>query len=220
MKTLPQRIQRRRTKGFRLPEGTICVSRPSKWGNPYRVGKNTGLPLEQALDRYRHWLFGQIAGGKLDLDDLRGAKFLACWCPLGRPCHVDVLLEALGKEVPLLLCTEPAVSVMVYEGGSIRISGPGGESVALGSGAVDELRKILGPPSSSLRQLLRLAEARDFVIIRPLHDGGGQPTGAFDIGLGEFDEPYPPYESFLEGDHGELERCLSEMDAETGEPEC
>jgi hypothetical protein len=28
------------------------------------------------------------------LEPLRG-KNLACWCPLDRPCHVDVLLESL-----------------------------------------------------------------------------------------------------------------------------
>jgi hypothetical protein len=33
----PQRIQLRRTKGWRKPEGAIVVARPSKWGNPYRL---------------------------------------------------------------------------------------------------------------------------------------------------------------------------------------
>jgi len=30
------RIQLKRTKGWRLPEGAIVVSRPSRWGNPFR----------------------------------------------------------------------------------------------------------------------------------------------------------------------------------------
>jgi hypothetical protein len=34
---MPERIQLRRTKGWRKPEGAIVVSRPSKWGNPFRV---------------------------------------------------------------------------------------------------------------------------------------------------------------------------------------
>lgn len=33
----PVRVQLRRTKGWRKPENTIVVSRPSKWGNPYIV---------------------------------------------------------------------------------------------------------------------------------------------------------------------------------------
>lgn len=32
-----KRVQLRRTKGWRKPEGAIVVARPSKWGNPYRV---------------------------------------------------------------------------------------------------------------------------------------------------------------------------------------
>lgn len=35
---LPNRIQLQRTKGWRKPEGSILVSRPSKWGNPFKVG--------------------------------------------------------------------------------------------------------------------------------------------------------------------------------------
>jgi hypothetical protein len=34
----PIRIQRKRTKGWRLPPNTICVCRPGKFGNPFRIG--------------------------------------------------------------------------------------------------------------------------------------------------------------------------------------
>ena len=34
----PIRIQRKRTKGFKMPENTVYVGRPSKWGNPFKVG--------------------------------------------------------------------------------------------------------------------------------------------------------------------------------------
>jgi len=33
----PCRIQRKRTKGWKMPENTIYVGRPSKWGNPLRL---------------------------------------------------------------------------------------------------------------------------------------------------------------------------------------
>ena len=36
----PKRIQLRRTKGWRLPDNAVIVSRPSKWGNPFRIGIN------------------------------------------------------------------------------------------------------------------------------------------------------------------------------------
>lgn len=34
----PKRIQLRRTRGWRKPEGAVVVARPSKWGNPFVVG--------------------------------------------------------------------------------------------------------------------------------------------------------------------------------------
>lgn len=45
---MPKRIQLRRTKGWRKPDGAIVVSRPSKWGNPFRVGSKLieGTPME------------------------------------------------------------------------------------------------------------------------------------------------------------------------------
>jgi hypothetical protein len=38
----PQRIQLSRRKGWRLPENTVVVSRPSKWGNPFRAERIGG----------------------------------------------------------------------------------------------------------------------------------------------------------------------------------
>ena len=35
----PRRIQRKRTKGWKMPENTVYVCRPSKWGNPFTVGE-------------------------------------------------------------------------------------------------------------------------------------------------------------------------------------
>ena len=31
----PKRIQRQRTKGYRMPEGAVYVGRPTRWGNPF-----------------------------------------------------------------------------------------------------------------------------------------------------------------------------------------
>lgn len=85
----PERLQRRRVKGYRLPPGTVCVTRQTKWGNPYR-GPN-------AADKYRATL-ATWSPGQLNefLAPLRG-KNLACFCPIGAPCHADVLLELANK---------------------------------------------------------------------------------------------------------------------------
>ncbi|QRE81861.1 DUF4326 domain-containing protein [Rhodococcus ruber] len=51
---MPERIQRKRTKGWRMPEGAVYVGRPTKWGNPayiggtFSVGEPSGLWLGQA----------------------------------------------------------------------------------------------------------------------------------------------------------------------------
>src|SRR5699024_5319695 len=37
--TTPKRIQRRRTKGWRAPDGAVNIGRPSRWGNPYKLGE-------------------------------------------------------------------------------------------------------------------------------------------------------------------------------------
>ena len=36
---MPKRIQRKRTKGWRKPDGAVYVGRGSKWGNPFVVGQ-------------------------------------------------------------------------------------------------------------------------------------------------------------------------------------
>lgn len=59
--TAPQRIQLSREKGWRKPEGAIVVSRPSKWGNPFRFRvESRGLVRygPHHLDRFgRAWDF-------------------------------------------------------------------------------------------------------------------------------------------------------------------
>ncbi|HET7326979.1 MAG TPA: DUF4326 domain-containing protein [Nocardioidaceae bacterium] len=36
---MPERIQRKRTKGWRMPEGAVYVGRPTIFGNPFRAYK-------------------------------------------------------------------------------------------------------------------------------------------------------------------------------------
>lgn len=46
----PKRIQLRRTKGWRKPEGAVSVARPTKWGNPFKVGTRAALARVPAID--------------------------------------------------------------------------------------------------------------------------------------------------------------------------
>jgi hypothetical protein len=147
----PVRVQRKRTKGWRMPEGVVYVGRGSKWGNAFIVGQaQLRFPRVDGTDTWQFegrlhktsgqkhtfshsdytvnahgdklyritWhdvrdatreecvaLFREEMTGELDMleyryksrvDDIRGdlaGKDLACWCPLDKPCHADVLLE-------------------------------------------------------------------------------------------------------------------------------
>ena len=46
----PQRIQRKRTKGWRMPDGAVYVGRPTRWGNPFAFGTRMALARVPALD--------------------------------------------------------------------------------------------------------------------------------------------------------------------------
>lgn len=107
----------------RLPPGAVSVMRPSRWGNPFRmvctggvysveyqIGRKDagvvirdGLTLDEAraeaVEQYRAWLREAPRGREIRKqarEMLRGKK-LACCCPLDKPCHADVLAEAVNE---------------------------------------------------------------------------------------------------------------------------
>lgn len=45
---LTEPIQLKRIRGYRKPPDAIVVSRPSRWGNPYRIG-DKGVPDADAF---------------------------------------------------------------------------------------------------------------------------------------------------------------------------
>ena len=48
--SMPERIQLRRTKGWRIPANTVNCARPGWWGNPHPV-QEYGLEVSLALSR-------------------------------------------------------------------------------------------------------------------------------------------------------------------------
>ena len=99
---MPQRIQLKRTKGWRMPENTVKVDRTTKWGNPFKVGSDKNcLGLMVADNRHAFVLYRSTAAENEKLvaaakDELKG-KNLACWCAKSDPyedaCHAAVLLN-------------------------------------------------------------------------------------------------------------------------------
>lgn len=103
----PMRIQRKRIKGWRMPENTVYVGRPTKWSNPFKIGMShpylgwiwkdgrKALSREMAIDMYTDMIKNEIKTNqefREFLERIKG-KNLACWCPLNQPCHADVLLK-------------------------------------------------------------------------------------------------------------------------------
>lgn len=98
----PIRIQRKRTKGWKMPENTVYVGRPTRFGNPFFVGEKQVDAIsqffcssnEEAVRKYKIHCVPHIMPN--ELEKLCG-KNLACFCALDQPCHADVLLELANK---------------------------------------------------------------------------------------------------------------------------
>jgi hypothetical protein len=83
-----------RRAGIHSTESQVYIGRPSKWGNPFVIGRDGSRT--EAIKQYQHWIARQPAL-MAELGELRG-KNLVCWCaPLA--CHGDVLLELAGRYV-------------------------------------------------------------------------------------------------------------------------
>ena len=99
----PKRIQRKRSRGWKMPENTVYVGCPTIWGNPFDMSR--GETRMSVVTWYRMWFTGKknkLGSNKLReqvwdrIAELRG-KDLACWCPLDQPCHADILLEVANS---------------------------------------------------------------------------------------------------------------------------
>ena len=107
---MPKRIQRKRTKGWKMPAGAVYVGRPTKWGNPYKIGSEyewmnwvtgdweTGI-IEHTATAVEQFRVSIEPGCTFEEDIQRelAGHDLACWCPLDQPCHADVLLEVANR---------------------------------------------------------------------------------------------------------------------------
>lgn len=111
----------KRTRREKMPAGAKYVGRPTKWGNPFRVGDRLGtVPLivtagrelweqhkttdyeltrEDVVRVYEGWIQRQMHWNPAyhDIGQLRGHD-LACWCDLDEACHADVLLRLANQD--------------------------------------------------------------------------------------------------------------------------
>lgn len=115
----PYRVQLSRRKGWRKPDNTVVVARPTKWGNPISL-LEVGCQYPSLDDRgaativvrdfevlakhgtlhFPNWRHlggerGPITWSYPSVAEIRtelAGKNLACWCDLDMPCHADILL--------------------------------------------------------------------------------------------------------------------------------
>ena len=96
----PHRVQIRRIKGWRMPPNTVSVARPSRYGNPHRIGFcpvcGVDHTREEALAEFKAQLAQYSEWDYERFDVLRG-KNLACYCALDQACHADILLEIANR---------------------------------------------------------------------------------------------------------------------------
>ena len=106
-----KRIQRKRTKHYKMPDNCKYVGRPGKFGNPFIVSDE--LTALEATRRYKecilnnamtYYYFYEVDASLMfdhfkyiseHINDLKQYDYLSCFCPLNKPCHVDVLIELL-----------------------------------------------------------------------------------------------------------------------------
>lgn len=119
---MPRRIKFSRSKGYRLPENGRLCARPSRYANPFPIGKWARFKLcsdtmgefysyqveaspptldndwvlvdnnKTAVSLFRRWL--ELRHGTDEMvKDLSRYDYLACYCSLDDVCHVDVWIE-------------------------------------------------------------------------------------------------------------------------------
>ena len=68
--------------------GCVYIGRPSRWGNPFVIGRDG--TRDEVIAKYRAWVLAKP--DRIAALGERRAKNLVCWCAPER-CHADVLLE-------------------------------------------------------------------------------------------------------------------------------
>jgi len=76
-----------------IPPDAVYVGRPTKWGNPFVIGKYGDR--DEVIRKYRSYILDRYLDEKdpiaREMVELTG-RDLVCWCS-PKPCHADVLLE-------------------------------------------------------------------------------------------------------------------------------
>lgn len=99
---MPQRIQLKRSRGWKMPPNAVKVDRTTRWGNPFTIAEFGSVA--EAVSRHGRWMRGEIPAPRgeeppspADIRASLAGRDLACWCALGGPCHAELLLKIANK---------------------------------------------------------------------------------------------------------------------------
>lgn len=73
------------------PEGAVYIGRPSKWKNPYKIGKDGSR--SEVIDKFEKYATLKLENEPNWLEPLIG-KDLYCYCA-PEACHGDVIIKLL-----------------------------------------------------------------------------------------------------------------------------
>lgn len=85
-----------RHKGGFDPSNAVLIGRPSKWGNPFVIGRDG--TREQVIEKYKVWILSNptlVAQARTEL----AGKDLVCYCKPAA-CHGDILHRVANADNP------------------------------------------------------------------------------------------------------------------------
>ena len=85
---------------FKKQPYDVYIGRPSKWGNPFEIGKDGDR--DEVIQKYRDYVLSQPELRE-SLHELVG-KVLGCWCH-PKHCHGDILAELCNSGEYLMFCS-------------------------------------------------------------------------------------------------------------------
>jgi hypothetical protein len=123
-----------------MPENTVKVCRPSKWGNPFHVADvldhYDGDKIAAQADcvrSFHRWIDDGVIHFCDDrppcISEIRrelAGKNLACWCKNGTPCHADVLLDLANVKEH----ATPLAGAGVETGVEVHVTGDSADKAA------------------------------------------------------------------------------------------
>lgn len=93
---IPQVLNVYKSPGVKTRPDCVYIGRPSKWGNPFAIGKDG--TREEVVEKYRTYLLSRQELVEQAKKELVG-KNLVCFCA-PKLCHGDILIEVANPELP------------------------------------------------------------------------------------------------------------------------